>query len=145
MGVVPELVLLMRRVFLVSVRYIVAYFFNIEIPIGFVPLSQLVISVCDYNFSSPQFLLHLFYCCCSLVSSMWGESVPYSLITICFLFPVMIDSSFSLCHRLLLEFLPVGFFHSRFLLPRILLESGSSSIPYFPKAVCADLSLVSPG
>jgi hypothetical protein len=146
MGVVLELIPLMRRVFLVLVRYIVADFFEFEFPDIFVPPSQLVIFVCDCNFSSPQFLLHLFYCCCGLVSILWGESVPDSpFVVICFLFPVMVDSSFSLRHHLLLEFLPARFFHSRFLLPGVLPESGGSAISYFPKAVCLDPDLVALG
>jgi hypothetical protein len=116
MGAVLELISLMRWVFLVLFHYIVSDLFEIEFPTVFVPPSQLVISVHDCNFSSPQFLLHLLYCCCGLVSILWGESVPdYPFVVICFLFPVMVDSSFALRNQLLLEFLPAWFFHSRFL------------------------------
>jgi len=146
MGLIPNLVPLMCRVFLVLVRYIVAYLFNIEFPVGFVPPSQLVISIRDCNFLSPQFLLHLLYCYCSLVSSMWGEIVPDSpFFAICFLFLVMVESYFSLHHRLLLEFLPAHFFHSMFLLLGILQESGGYAIPYFPKVLYLDPGLVAPG
>ena len=143
MGAIPELVPLMRRVFLVLVHYVMAYLFNIELPVIFVPAYQLVISVRDCNFLSPQFLLQLFNCYCSLVSSLWGESVPNSpFVAICFLFPVMVDSGFDLRHHLLLEFLLTHFFHSRFLFPGILPKSGGSAISSFPKAVCLDPGLV---
>jgi hypothetical protein len=121
MGVVPKIIPLLRRFFLVLVYYIVSGFFEIEFPTVFLSPSQLVISFRDCNFSSPQFLLHHFYCCCGLRYILWGESVLDSpFVVIYFLFLVMVDSSFTLGNHLLLECLLVWFLHFGFLLPCVL-------------------------
>ena len=81
-----------------------------------------------------------------MVYILWIDFVPGPpSVTVIFLFPVVMDFDFALRCHLLFEFLPIRIFHSGFMLPRVLPESGCFTIPYFPEVVFMDPGFFAPG